>query len=584
MKLQRVRRSFDDVDSLGRIQMRTLKRLARDLGAVCIPLCVRELGHDGEAVERSRWASALLLDLGRSEHGDAVSLALEELVARMPEGSPARLRALGLLADLGQPLPAGAGLQRSATEVERSIRELTSQLTDAAGVARVGDTLARLMPAHEMLVLVDALCTNRAEPAVLLIAELLLRNDLEEPVRRQLKRMYAELRTGDGPVRAPGGQPVATAVLGRHADGSRAVVAWRLIERRAPGVCRALSLVIDGQGSLVRGDYRDDLSTGGPEREMLEPLRRRGYQLETVSRADAAQLVIRAGQAAHRLGRTLPRSFFLGRDLLQIYDQHTAGLVLQQDLSSILDRAYMLSSAGHQERARSLFERFIAQVPDRADGHAGLAMCLMALDEPTEALKHLHRAAWLEPNNANHHWNLAAVAYRQNRVGGCYLALVEYLAHAGADDEAPGDAAERRELAVRFVSEYERIARLEYPEVTPAQVADVDERLLRAWECVRTGAHAQAVSALQYALDTVPSHYPTLACLGLACTELGRLEQARDYVHQSLALRPGYPLATEVLERVEQLLEQAHNRTPKRPLRRSATSLEDHALEEQQSS
>lgn len=419
MKLQRVRQSFDEAAALSRVRMRALKRLARELGGPCVRLCIRELARadsrsnkrpddrsgnrsgnrSGERIERSRWAATLLLDLGKSEHRPAVVAALNKLAGDDAQTRAVRLRAVGLLGDLDQPMPGRVRIHRSADDIQRSIGDLSALLTTPAGVAQAGDTLARRLPAHEMLALLDALAVRTPTEAMPLIAELLLRNDLDEPVRRELRRLRAELLSQNpdwGQGHALAMEPsaarrsaVATATVGRHADGQRALVAWRIVARTKPRRYRAVVLRIDADGMLVSGDYCDDLPVGGAEREMLMPLRQRGYQLDTVGRADAAQVLLRAAQATHRLGRVLPRAFFLGRDLLGIYDQHVAFLIRGDDLPTVLDRAFTLAQAGQNERARPLFELVVNQTPERAAGHVGLAMCLLALDDEGLSLIHI---------------------------------------------------------------------------------------------------------------------------------------------------------------------------------------------------
>lgn len=574
MKLQRVRQSFDEAAGLSRVRMRALKRLARQLGGPCVRMCVRELAREHKRsehpLERARWASTLLLDLGKSEHRKAVLTALQQVARDDARPGPVRVRALGLLSDLDQSIPQGLSIHRSADDIERSIGDMTALLRSPAGIARAGDNLARRLPAHEMLALLDALAQRAATDALPLISELLLRNDLDEPVRRELRRLRAELvaqhpEWGQSRPLARD-TAVATVTVGRHANGWCALIAWRVEPRTRPRKYRALILHIDDSDMLVDGEYRDDLPVGGVERDMLAPLRERGYQTETVGRADAVERLLRAAQATHKLGRVLPRAFFLGRDLFGVYDQHAAFLVRGDHLPTVLDRAYTLAQAGQNERARPLFELVVRQAPEHAAGHVGLAMCLLALDDEGAALHHLRQAIWLQPGNPNTHWNLASIAHRQNRRGRCYMALRDYLQHASDGDGAPGDSRARKVLAERFIGEYERIAGLEFPDADPLRVAEAEELLIQSWRCVREGAEERALAALRHILDSVPQHYPALTCLGVAHDQLGRVEEARAALEQALTLRPGYPIAKEWLARVQKKLTPAPRRAHERHL------------------
>jgi tetratricopeptide (TPR) repeat protein len=189
-------------------------------------------------------------------------------------------------------------------------------------------------------------------------------------------------------------------------------------------------------------------------------------------------------------------------------------------------------------------------MPECADGCASLAMCLIGLGEVSAARPHLHRAAWLQPGNPNHSWNLAAVAHREGRLGACYLALVDYLEHAGEFDEAPGNSEERRRIAGAFTAEYERIARLEHPDAGPEAVAHADDLVHRAMLRVQIGQGPEAICVLEQALSFVPTHYQAMAYLGMAHAERHELEEASRYLDRALAVRPGYPLALEARERL----------------------------------
>ncbi len=557
-KLQRLRRSFEEVGMLDHPQRRTLMRLVRDLGVTALPLCIRALESAGMSNEpRASLAGSLISHLGESdEHRPRVIAALTSLIQKTGVGDPAKLRALSLLAELGGDPPEGARLDDASSAEEHSVRELASLLSTAPEIARAGDMLVCRLRGDEMLALVDALSTREPRRTVPLIDELLLRNDIDEHGRRQLKRIRAPLRDRQKrQTPPPGRQPVATALIGCHANGSHIVVSSRRVLGRPSRQYRGLCLLVSVDGQLSDGMYREDFPLGGIEREVLRPLCRQGYRFETKSSAEAATLIIRAAQAARRLGRRLPRAFYLGRDLLDIFDEHAAGIGLadDSDLEALLDRANALLASGESKRARPLFERYVAQVPDSADGCAGLAMCLIAMGDDNGARAHLRRAIWLEPTNPNHHWNLAAIAHRQGRLGGCYLALLDYLEYAGDFDEAPGDASERIQIATGFVDEYERIARIEYRGMSTAAVAHADELLYRAKKRLDGEQYEDAIAVLEQAVSVVPEHYPSLAFLGIAHGNFGQIDQARSYLHRALEVRPGFAPAVEALRRLERL-------------------------------
>jgi Flp pilus assembly protein TadD len=550
--------------------------MVRELGVTVIPLCVRILEATPPDDARARWACALLGHLAEvAQHRTRVVKAVEAFLRTSALGDPVKLHALALLGDLGCPVPGGTRLDDASAAQEHSERELTTMLTTAPEVAHAGDMLVTRLATQEMLALVDRLSAKEPRRALRLLDELLLRNDIDDSCRRELKRIRAPLRdrrssrtAGAWAAPPPGGQPVATAALGRHAGGRRIVVASRKLVRD-PSRYRALCLLIDPDDTLIDGMYRNDFTVDGVERDLLRPLRNQGYRFETASGQDAALLVIRTAQAARQLGRALPRAFYLGRDLFAIYNEHAAGVAPEDNLNVLLDRANALVAAGQPQRARPLFERFVAQAPSNPDGCAGLSMCLLALGDLATARSHLRRAAWLDAGNPNHHWNLAAIDHRQGRLGGCYLALVDYLDLGGEFDEAPGDSDQRRATAVRFVAEYERIARVEYPGADPGDVAQADELVVRARQRIEAGRPADAMAPLEQAVTLVPDHYPALACLGMAFGECNQLADARRCLDRALALRPGLPQALEALQRIEGLASMRPRRTRQRR-RRSA--------------
>ena len=61
--------------------------------------------------------------------------------------------------------------------------------------------------------------------------------------------------------------------------------------------------------------------------------------------------------------------------------------------------------------------------PGDAEGESCLGICLLELGRPVLAMPHLEVACRAEPDEALHHWNLAAAAQKAGRVGRCYLAL-----------------------------------------------------------------------------------------------------------------------------------------------------------------
>ena len=580
MKLQRLARSFDEAaqdeasdDATGSGDPTVLRpsvlrlpvlrppelRLIVELATTALPLCLREMASGNE--RRARWAELLLAHLAtHPEHRPRVLGGLRELAQR---GGAGGLRALAMLADLDPPAEA----RGSADE---PLRELIAGLRTPADVALAADRMVTDLEANELLDLLDALSDGDPRRALLLTDELLLRNDLDERCKSALRRVRAPLddrRHSLGahwpPRPRAGRRAAASARVGRHDSGRLVVIASRTVPGSRPRRLRVLAVLIAPEGTLLDGLHGADFSQARLERELLAPLRRSGYRFASAPASKAALVVRGAAQASLRLGRLLPQAFYLGRDLLGIYDEHALALNAGGGPSALLDRAMDLLAAGHVRRARPILERHLAQAPESAEGHATMARCLIELSELDPARAHLLRAEWLDPGNPLHHWNLAAVAHRQSRQGGCYLALFDYLELLGERifDHATGECEPRRDIAERFVDEYERLARLEHPQAEPHAVARADELLYRARMRLHGGNWQDAIPLLEQAVALVSSHYPAWTHLGIAHGESDRESDARQCLRRALSLRPSYPLAVTALAHLDA------RRAPKPPLR-----------------
>ncbi|MCG8416848.1 MAG: tetratricopeptide repeat protein [Proteobacteria bacterium] len=650
--------SFDVVESLDSVHRQAALDLADNLGATAIPLCIRELakhGRDttgpssaasrgfetGRVAEsrvadpdpRVQWAGIILRHLsGVKAVRDRVVAALGKLAES--SSSLAAARARSALADIqhrsgahradcaSEPTTIVHGPDHLADGVDgpsakeariyrdSMLAELAELWNSAAGIALAGHFLVNRLSCGEIPAVVDALGIRDPARTLVLIDELLLRTDVDETARGQLKRIRAALRAHIGrhvKTPLPGGQCVATAYVGDHPSGQTVVIATRRVANAAGH--RVLSLLICSDTKLdtnlpvnppdarredikleetilVDGLYRDELGPRAVDREILAPIRQQGYRLVPHSAKDVRALVIHAARNTLERRFALPGAFYLGRDLLGIYDQYAvisgvhlsrgvAGTNRQQagvpsrpaDFGSgefalhdcspeesgyLLDRALSLLAVGKARRARPLFEFLLARDPDNADARAAFARCLLVIDDVAGAKKQLNRAIWLQPDNGSHHWNIAAIAHAEGRAGSCYLALMDYLAvtgsvDVGGDDGASGDPAERRELALGFVAEYRRIAHLEHPEARVESVAHVDELVFRAKTHMRAHRYGPAIAVLEEACFQVPSHYRAWTQLGLAYLGDNRPHEARQCFRRALDANPGHSTAVEAL-------------------------------------
>ncbi|HWM86757.1 MAG TPA: hypothetical protein VNO33_12985 [Kofleriaceae bacterium] len=479
LKLRRLQSSFDQLEK-GRpssaAEERALLRLATDLGATALALCHRHFAGDDE--DRAVWAHALLFHLARDTALSArIAGELGALAGRASASDRTKMRAIALMAELGAEPPESPALTDPEAARRRSSRELALCLGTPADVARAADQLLEQLSPLELLGLLDELVETEPGSALILLDELLVRDEPDEDCRHELRQRRAAARQL-APAAAPlrGRRVGRDAVLCRaavHADGRRILLASERQPGCRPVRRRALCLLMAPSGVLLDGHHAEDLTAGAIEADLVVPLEREGFAFAAVGLDAARGFAIQAARLAVQAGRPLPRPFYLGRHVLGLHDEHldgTARCPAAVELAALLDRAIVLLSQGESTRALPLLERYVAEAPDDAEGHAQLGLCRLGLGDPIAALDHLGRATWLAPDEPLHHWNAAAAAHRAGRMGACYLALVAYRR---SRDVAPG-AEERREIADRFAGEYARLAVLEHPGASPRAVASAE--------------------------------------------------------------------------------------------------------------
>jgi len=456
IKLQRLGAAFDELRTgvpLTRGHERTVHRLGRELGSTSVPLLLRKLAARDE--REVRLAQELLRLAGAVEAASRarVTDSLRGLAAAPDEAL--RKRAAALLGEIGDSEEQTAADDPSSMR-DRSLRELARCLDTAAEVARAADLLVVQLDDEELLSFLDDFAASEAPRAAALIDELLVRDDLDERTRSELRRLRAPLRTPHKTTR-PAAR--ATVRVGEHEDGRCVIVGTVRRDGSRPVRYRSLWAVIDEAGQLVDAGYCSELTGGAVQRDLIAPMREEGFEVERAATRLGRTRLIAATRATIAAGGELPSDFYLGRDIFGMRDEHwTHGRDADGDLTALLARAIDLQSIGEHARAKPLFERYVACRPDDAEGLANLGVCLMEMGEVADACEHLGRATQLDPEEALHHWNLAAAAHRAGQLGRCYLALKDYIANA----DARGDAGERLQSALASIAEYERIARLEH--------------------------------------------------------------------------------------------------------------------------
>jgi tetratricopeptide (TPR) repeat protein len=455
LRLRRLLASFSDPPKYEDLEERSLLRLARLLGAVAVPSCVRELSASDE--QRWRWAYRLLAYLaGETALRVRVIVTLRRLVAGAAEDS-AKVRAAALLVDLGESPPDTAKLSDPVSARRRALGELAGHLRSPEEVARAADYVLASMTSGEVSCFLDDLVEAAPVAAVGLIEELLLRDDVEDRLRGELRGLRAPMVCG------PRSRPlrrVPAAVkytIGSHPDGRRVAIACC---EGASCHERLLAALLSRDGFLLDGLYRDGPEAGPLRAQLCDSLREQGFTFQTASLAAARELVSEGARRRSSRGLRQPRSLFLGRDLFSIYDEHLSPRrrgSREADLGALLSRGLEQLAIGDSRRARALLERYVRRAPRDAEGWAALGVCLLAIGQVEEAEQRLQRAAELDSKSSLALWNLAAAAHRGGHAESCYWALCRYLER---NDDGEG-AEQRREQARALIAEHERMMRLE---------------------------------------------------------------------------------------------------------------------------
>lgn len=202
-----------------------------------------------------------------------------------------------------------------------------------------------------------------------------------------------------------------------------------------------------------------------------------------------------------------------------------------------------LLERGELSRARAALARAVATDPDDTEALSYLGVCLLQLGHPEQALVYLERACTLEPDEALHHWNVAAAARASERACRGYLALQRYLA---LDDQYQGAEHRRREARRLLEHGAEHIARM-HPGVALPDVLRGEQLFLRAFNDLSARRFEAAARGFREVVRLLPHHYPSWGNLGAAEVALGNSAAARRCLERALRLKPDYPVAKKNL-------------------------------------
>jgi hypothetical protein len=441
-----------------------IARIVGRLGTTALPFLGRELtGPDPRRRDAARDALATLATTAARDR----VIALLSSIAQTCEHDDIKVSALGLLAELGEH-PTTQFHDPTAIQ-RRSALALAAQLTTPADVASAVDLMIRQLGDHDMLQMIDILLEAAPSAAAQLIAELLARLDLSPALRDRVAALHPTDHDLTTPTN-PRARPTQVAVL-VDAAARIVVVASRKVtgERR----WRRWAVLVGASGRIEDCLHEDDAGADDDAAPLIANLCADGYRVASTELDHARTVVTAAVRHATRHGSTLSSAYYLGRDLLELGNEHlTHG---RTRTPSSIGQAIELLATGDPIRAQAIIERCTRSAtrpaPNQpapnhpADIAATLAACLLARGQIAEAVEPLERAVAEEPTWPLHHWNLASALHALGDSTGCYHALRRFVATSSASTGnliawSDPDQSARLAHADRLLGELERSARL----------------------------------------------------------------------------------------------------------------------------
>jgi tetratricopeptide (TPR) repeat protein len=428
--------------------------LVDHIGGLAVPTLLRQLFVGSGS---AHWATELLIRLADSDARcqRIANLLLSDLqTGTLPESC--RFAVAELLGYLDEPVP-WPEFVSAEDSAQHSLCDLASCIDSPAELARAADTLLADLPVSEVVEFVEDFACQEPGIALLLIDELLVRDSLGERTRASLRQLAASaalesrsISLPTMPLKAASSRPGLR--LAKHASGRSALIAYASSAAHGPRRYRALSLLVDASGVLQDCEYLEQVPHSMVESLLLQPLAEAGYELSPVAPGALKQHAIAATQFRLRSGKAIPRGYYLGRDLMGLQDEHlptrSASAKQKTDDAALLARGTELLSRGRAKIARDLLLLYTKGHPEDSEALATLGSCLVRTGETKAARDYLDRAAKLAPEVGRYHWNRAALAHQEGRIGECFLALQDYLGCS-----ASGDASQRsvaRELVLSY--------------------------------------------------------------------------------------------------------------------------------------
>jgi tetratricopeptide (TPR) repeat protein len=389
---------------------RQLMRSLRAAGNAAVPALLRSFASEIET--ESSWAYYLLGRLG----GVRVVRAMDELLADPDLGDDVKARALGLLSDIGAPVPDGVALRNPDALLQKSVRDLLGTLDRPRDMAQAVRLIGEQVPAAELPAFAAELVRHGGRRAVPLVDALAARDGLDDDTRAALAALKREARRGPAERRMDdtlergleyleSGRPKAArprlerfvATCPERADG-----------RSALGVC--LLELRDFDGAITELRAAADL-------EPAEALHRWNVAAacKQADRLGGAYLALRDYLATGDDGtgaterRREAKSFVRAYERM-LQDCHP-GVELTDYLrgEELFARAYAALVDGRPEEALGGFRAVLDLVPRHYPSWGNLGAAYLALERRSEAAECLNRALELNPEYTVARKNLSLI-------------------------------------------------------------------------------------------------------------------------------------------------------------------------------
>jgi len=396
-------------------QRQRVVRLTKQAGSAALPALMRGLASPIET--ESSWAYYLLGRVG----GERVIERLSVLLRDRDASDETKARALGLLSDLGAPIPADVALDDPESLLARSVNDLLSSVENPRELKQAIQLVVDQVPPAELPAFAAELIRHGKQKALPLLDGLLAMDDLSPEILAALSALKRDATASKR-------EREAAHALERgleYLEAGRPQAALRRLTR----FVRTYPEHAEGRSAL--GVCL--LQLGEPEQAMVHLARAAELEpdepLHRWNQAAAAKQADRLGGAYLALREYLRLSLANDGDVEEgaverraeaksfvrayermLRDAHP-GVALSDYLrgEELFARAYAALTEGRNADAVAGFESVIALMPRHWPSWGNLGAAYLELDRPADAERCLRRALELKPDYQPAQKNLAII-------------------------------------------------------------------------------------------------------------------------------------------------------------------------------